>query len=62
MSKVTVTMCDCCRKEITGKPFEPDLFLIVVLNNTKMTCHYCYECGAKIINAINQIVKATNHD
>lgn len=62
MSKVTVTMCDCCHREITGKPFEPDLCLIVVLNRTKMACHYCYECGSKIIDAINKIVKADKHE
>lgn len=57
MSKVSVTVCDCCRKEITGKPFEPDLCLIVILNRTKMACHYCYDCGGRIINAINSIVE-----
>ena len=62
MSRVTVTMCDCCRKEITGKPFEPNLCLTVILNMSKMTCHYCYQCGSKIIQAINTIIENTEHE
>lgn len=57
MSKVTMTMCDGCRREITGKLYEPDLCLLVTLNRTKMTCHYCYDCGSKIIDFINKMVK-----
>ena len=55
MSKVIMTMCDGCGREITGKLHEPDLCLLVTLNSTKMTCHYCYDCGAKIIDYINKI-------
>lgn len=62
MSRVTVIMCDCCRKEITGKPFEPDLCLTVILNKAEMTCHYCYQCGSKIIQAINAIVENTKQE
>ena len=59
MSKVTMTMCDCCRKEITDKPLEPSLCLTVILNMSKMQCHYCYTCGGQIIDAINEITEKT---
>ena len=55
MSKCSVTICDACRREITGKLNEPDLCLIVVLHNPQIVCHYCYDCGAKIIDSINNI-------
>lgn len=55
MSKVSVITCDACRREITGKPFEPDLCLTVVLDKSKIICHYCYDCAEKIIDSINKI-------
>ena len=57
MSKVTVTMCDGCRKEITNKPFEPNLALIVTMPSTKITAHYCYECATSIIDTINNLMQ-----
>ena len=62
MSKVTVTMCDCCRKEITDKPLELSLCLTVILNMSKFQCHYCYTCGSQIIDAINKIVEKTDKE
>lgn len=62
MSKVTVTMCDCCRKEITDKPLEPNLCLTVILNISKIQCHYCYTCGSQIIDAINKIIEKTDKE
>lgn len=54
MSRVTMTVCDGCGKEITGKPFEPDLALIVTMPKTKMTVHYCYKCAIPLIEAMNK--------
>ena len=62
MSKVTVTMCDCCRKEITDKPLEPNLCLTIILNMSKVQCHYCYTCGSQIIDAINKIIEKTDKE
>lgn len=55
MSKVSIIMCDCCRKEITGKPDEPNLALIVAMPRTKIVTHYCWQCAVQIIDTINKI-------
>ena len=57
MSKICTTICDGCRKEITGALFEPNLCLTVVFNETKLVTHYCYNCGARIVESINNIIK-----
>ena len=63
MSKVTVTMCDGCRKEITNNPFGPNLALVLHHPATKITAHYCYDCVTPILNAVAQIAeKQKNND
>lgn len=57
MSRVSVTLCDGCGKEITGKPMEPDLALVVCMPKTKMTAHYCYMCSSSLFNAMNELAE-----
>lgn len=57
MSKITMTICDGCRREITGKPNEPELCLTVTLAIVGMTCHYCRECSVEILDMINKITE-----
>ena len=55
MSRVTVTMCDCCRKEITNKLEEPCSFMTVIVD--KRALHFCHLCGIPIVQAINEVIK-----
>lgn len=57
MSRVSVTMCDCCRKEITGKPNEPNLALVVCMPKTKITVHFCVECATPLIETMNLMME-----
>lgn len=67
MSKVSLTMCDGCRKEITNKPFEPNLALVVYCPSAKTTAHFCYDCAVPLFNTIRgmaekQVTKNENSD
>lgn len=57
MSKVSITLCDGCGKELTGKPFAPDLALIVTLAKAKMTEHFCYQCATPLIEMMNKMAE-----
>ena len=59
MSRVTVTLCDCCRKEITNKPDEPNLLMTVIFYK-KQVGHYCHLCAVPIIKAMNEVIKEKN--
>lgn len=60
MSKFSVTICDGCRKKITGELNEPQLGLVIYVPLTKMTGHYCYDCSAAIFNIMKDL--AANKD
>ena len=59
MSRVSVTVCDCCRKEITGKPEEPNLLMTVIVDK-KQVAHYCHLCSLPIIEAMTEVIKEKN--
>ena len=59
MSRVTVTLCDCCCKEITNKPDEPHLLMTIIVDK-KSVGHYCHLCALPIINAMNEVIKEKN--
>ena len=59
MSRVSVTVCDCCRKEITGKPDEPNLLMTIIVDK-KQVAHYCHLCALPIIKAMNEVIKEKN--
>ena len=57
MSKVSLTMCDGCRKEITNNPFEPNLTLVLHCPSMKTTAHFCYDCAVPIFDVLRDITE-----
>lgn len=52
----TIILCNCCGKQITGKPDELYL-LMTILVDKKNVADYCNECGLVIAEVLNKKVR-----
>lgn len=58
MSRISKTICDCCGNELKGGlKLNESLFLTVICGKSKARFDYCYECGKKISDAMNDEIR-----
>ena len=59
MSRVSKTICDCCGNELfeNGVKLNESLFLTVISGKAKQRLDYCYECGKKIADAMQDEIR-----
>lgn len=58
MSRILKTICDCCGNELKGGvKLNESLFLTVISGKAKNRVDYCYECGKKIADAMQDEIR-----
>ena len=58
MSRISKTVCDCCGNELKGgTKLNESLFLTVISGSMKTRADYCYECGKKIADAMQNEIR-----
>ena len=58
MSRIGKTICDCCGNELKGGVKRNEsLLLTVIYGKSKARFDYCYECGKKIVDVMQDEIR-----
>jgi len=58
VSRISKIVCDCCGNELKGGvKLNESLFLTVISGKAKQRLDYCYECGKKIADAMQDEIR-----